>query len=402
MVIKASGVAVRRPDAGGDRRLRPRRRARRGRARAVQRRRHPRLRLPPHAATSAASRTPTAPYATAWAARGEAIPCVLTAMADEFGGEIPIGPFALIGDEEIGRGIVETLAGHRSPAVLMRSHGVFTIGAGAARRDQGRGDVRGRRPHRASRARARRPDPADQRGHRCAPRPLPERLRAALTPTPRPPADRPAGHHAEPLRRRCSPASPSARRATPREVAAALADVADVARRRARQRARGRRARDARARSRASLDGLLVVMLTYGPAMRVARLLAQTRAADLPGQHPARRRPSPPTWDMADLTYNQGIHGAQDTANAMVRAGRPFHVITDDWHARVVPRRGRRAGRGAAAAVTRWRSLKVAVFGYAMNGDGRHPRRRARADARARPADRRARAGRAVPRAPPR
>jgi L-ribulose-5-phosphate 4-epimerase len=70
------------------------------------------------------------PYATAWAARGEAIPCVLTAIADEFGGEIPIGPFALIGDEEIGRGIVETLAGHRSPAVLMRSHGVFTVGAG--------------------------------------------------------------------------------------------------------------------------------------------------------------------------------------------------------------------------------------------------------------------------------
>ena len=53
---------------------------------------------------------------------------MLTAMADEFGGEIPIGPFALIGDEEIGRGIVETLAGHRSPAVLMQSHGVFTLG----------------------------------------------------------------------------------------------------------------------------------------------------------------------------------------------------------------------------------------------------------------------------------
>ncbi len=70
------------------------------------------------------------PYATAWAARGEAIPCVLTAMADEFGGEIPVGPFARIGDEEIGRGIVSTLAEHRSPAVLMRSHGVFTLGAG--------------------------------------------------------------------------------------------------------------------------------------------------------------------------------------------------------------------------------------------------------------------------------
>jgi L-ribulose-5-phosphate 4-epimerase len=70
------------------------------------------------------------PYATAWAIVGQAIPCVMTSMADEFGGEIPVGPFALIGDEEIGRGVVDTLAGHRSPAVLMRAHGVFTIGDG--------------------------------------------------------------------------------------------------------------------------------------------------------------------------------------------------------------------------------------------------------------------------------
>ncbi|SNY75756.1 L-ribulose-5-phosphate 4-epimerase [Paractinoplanes atraurantiacus] len=70
-------------------------------------------------------------YATAWAARGEAIPCVLTMIADEFGGEIPVGPFALIGDGSIGRGIVETLRNHRSPAVLMRNHGVFTIGSSA-------------------------------------------------------------------------------------------------------------------------------------------------------------------------------------------------------------------------------------------------------------------------------
>jgi L-ribulose-5-phosphate 4-epimerase len=56
---------------------------------------------------------------------------VLTALADEFGGDIPVGPFARIGGEEIGVGIVETLAGSRSPAVLMRSHGVFAIGASA-------------------------------------------------------------------------------------------------------------------------------------------------------------------------------------------------------------------------------------------------------------------------------
>ncbi|KQV05938.1 L-ribulose-5-phosphate 4-epimerase [Leifsonia sp. Root112D2] len=67
-------------------------------------------------------------YATAWAARGEEIPCVITGMADEFGGPIPVGPFAIIGDESIGEGIVATLRGHRSRAVLMQNHGPFTIG----------------------------------------------------------------------------------------------------------------------------------------------------------------------------------------------------------------------------------------------------------------------------------
>lgn len=70
-------------------------------------------------------------YATAWAARREPVPCVLTMMADEFGGDIPIGPFALIGDDSIGRGIVETLRESNSPAVLMANHGPFTIGKDA-------------------------------------------------------------------------------------------------------------------------------------------------------------------------------------------------------------------------------------------------------------------------------
>jgi L-arabinose isomerase len=116
------------------------------------------------------------------------------------------------------------------------------------------------------------------------------------------------------------------------------------------------------------LDGLLVVMLTYGPAMRIARLLAETRLPICL----ANIQPVPAVtaeWDMADLTYNQGIHGAQDTANAMVRAGRPFHVITDDWRADSFREAIARWAR-AAAAVTRWRSLKVAVFGYAMNAMG--------------------------------
>lgn len=70
-------------------------------------------------------------YASAWAARAEPIPCALTAMADEFGGPIPLGPFARIGDDSIGRGIVETLTGHNSRAVIMQNHGVFTIGKDA-------------------------------------------------------------------------------------------------------------------------------------------------------------------------------------------------------------------------------------------------------------------------------
>jgi len=68
-------------------------------------------------------------YATAFAALGRPIPCVITAMADEFGGPIPCGGFALIGDEAIGRVVVESIG--RSPAVLLKNHGVFTIGKNA-------------------------------------------------------------------------------------------------------------------------------------------------------------------------------------------------------------------------------------------------------------------------------
>jgi L-arabinose isomerase len=116
------------------------------------------------------------------------------------------------------------------------------------------------------------------------------------------------------------------------------------------------------------LDGVLVVMLTYGPAMRVARLLAESRLPICL----ANIQPEPAVtaaWDMADMTYNQGVHGAQDTANAMVRAGRKFCVLTDDWRAESFRTDVGRWAR-AAAAITRLQSLKVAIFGYAMNDMG--------------------------------
>lgn len=67
-------------------------------------------------------------YATAFATHGRAIPCITTAMGDEFGGDIPCGGFALVGGDEIGRVVVDTLRGSRSPACLLQSHGVFTVG----------------------------------------------------------------------------------------------------------------------------------------------------------------------------------------------------------------------------------------------------------------------------------
>ena len=70
-------------------------------------------------------------HATAFAVLGREIPCVTTAMGDEFGGPIPCGGFALIGGEEIGQVVVETLQDSHSPACLLQNHGVFAVGKSA-------------------------------------------------------------------------------------------------------------------------------------------------------------------------------------------------------------------------------------------------------------------------------
>ncbi len=70
-------------------------------------------------------------FATAFAVVGRAIPCHTTAMGDEFGGEIPCGGFALIGGEDIGQRVVETLKDSRSPSCLLVNHGVFAVGPSA-------------------------------------------------------------------------------------------------------------------------------------------------------------------------------------------------------------------------------------------------------------------------------
>jgi L-arabinose isomerase len=152
-----------------------------------------------------------------------------------------------------------------------------------------------------------------------------------------------------------------------REVAARLGQVAEV------EFIRPARNREdieeiVREYTARELDGIAIVMLTYGPAMRSVRALTQTHLPLLLTNIQPERSITE-AWDMADLTYNQGIHGAQDQANALVRAGVPFSVITGEWDSDAFAQEFRDWAR-AAAAVTALRSTRIALFGYPMNGMG--------------------------------
>ncbi len=116
------------------------------------------------------------------------------------------------------------------------------------------------------------------------------------------------------------------------------------------------------------LDGIAIVMLTYGPAMRTVRALMETPLPlMLANIQPDRAVTT--DWDMASLTYNQGIHGAQDQANALVRARVPFSVVTGEWDSEEFAAQFGDWAR-AAAAVSALRSTRIALFGYPMNGMG--------------------------------
>jgi L-arabinose isomerase len=118
----------------------------------------------------------------------------------------------------------------------------------------------------------------------------------------------------------------------------------------------------------ADVDGIMIVMLTYGPAMRTVRALLDT-PVPLMLANIQPERSITPAWDMADLTYNQGIHGAQDQANSLVRSGVPFSVITGDWQSPEFERAFEDWAR-AAQAVTALRRARIGLLGYPMNGMG--------------------------------
>jgi L-arabinose isomerase len=118
----------------------------------------------------------------------------------------------------------------------------------------------------------------------------------------------------------------------------------------------------------AEVDGIAIVMLTYGPAMRTVRALLDTPVPVLLANIQPERSITA-EWDMADLTYNQGIHGAQDQANALVRCGVPFSVITGDWRSAEFEAAFEDWAR-AAQTVTGLRRTRIGLLGYPMNGMG--------------------------------
>ncbi|HTU85558.1 MAG TPA: L-fucose/L-arabinose isomerase family protein [Solirubrobacteraceae bacterium] len=116
------------------------------------------------------------------------------------------------------------------------------------------------------------------------------------------------------------------------------------------------------------VDGIAIVMLTYGPAMRSVRAMLELPVpVALANIQP--ERSVTPAWDMADLTYNQGIHGAQDQANALLRAGVPFSVMTGDWQSAEFERAFEDWAR-AAQAITALKRTQIGLIGYPMNGMG--------------------------------
>jgi L-arabinose isomerase len=150
-------------------------------------------------------------------------------------------------------------------------------------------------------------------------------------------------------------------------VAERLAGVAEV---RFLRPARNREDVEAIARElvAADVDGIAIVMLTYGPALRTVRAMLEIPVPLMLANIQPERSVTP-EWDMADLTYNQGIHGAQDQANALLRAGVPFSIITGDWQAPEFERSFEDWAR-AAQAITELRRMRIGLIGYPMNGMG--------------------------------
>jgi L-arabinose isomerase len=110
-----------------------------------------------------------------------------------------------------------------------------------------------------------------------------------------------------------------------------------------------------------AVDGIMIVNLTYGPGLRLVNAF---RDVSTP-LFLANIQPEPrvtKAWNMDDLTYNQGVHGIQDTANALLHLGKTFDVWSGDWKdAEFV--KAFEVFASAAKAVAVMKKAKVAVFG---------------------------------------
>lgn len=151
-----------------------------------------------------------------------------------------------------------------------------------------------------------------------------------------------------------------------KEIADHLGDVADVVFTKP-ARNRDDIERTVREFNTGEFDGIMVVLLTYSPGQRLVRAFKENRLPVLL----ANVQPVPVVtkdWDMGDLTYNQGIHGAQDNANAFIRADVNFTVASDDWKSDSF-KAFFSDWAITARTVSRLRKMKIAAFGQ-MAGMG--------------------------------
>ena len=118
----------------------------------------------------------------------------------------------------------------------------------------------------------------------------------------------------------------------------------------------------------AGAEALLVLLLTYSPSQLALPALRRIRLP-IVIFNTQELQAVDDSFTVAAMIDNHGVHGTQDLANVLVRAGVPFHYVTGHVQA---PASLVELGDffAAAAAVRRLQSVRIGVMGYPFPGMG--------------------------------
>lgn len=115
-------------------------------------------------------------------------------------------------------------------------------------------------------------------------------------------------------------------------------------------------------------DGIMIVFFTYSPGAHCIRALMENSLPLLAAVIQPDQKVDD-NFSEYHLTINQGIHGAQDNCNAILRMGIPYHIIVEN---RKSDRFKKRVEDWAYAAMTAeaMKQMKVGVIGGRLTGMG--------------------------------